>query len=115
MQLRPPNATRTDTLFPYTTLFRSGEGRFAAIATRSAPPRLRVNQNPLRSLRESSQFNPACPRAPRARKGSKHMTLILGLESSCDETAAALVDSERRILAHRVAGQEAEQDRKSVG
>jgi N6-L-threonylcarbamoyladenine synthase len=36
------------------------------------------------------------------------MPLILGLESSCDETAAALVDSDRRILAHRVAGQEAE-------
>jgi N6-L-threonylcarbamoyladenine synthase len=36
------------------------------------------------------------------------MSLILGLESSCDETAAALVDSDRRILAHRVAGQEAE-------
>ena len=36
------------------------------------------------------------------------MTLILGLESSCDETAAALVTSDRRILAHRVAGQEAE-------
>lgn len=36
------------------------------------------------------------------------MTIILGLESSCDETAAALVASDRRILAHRVAGQEAE-------
>jgi N6-L-threonylcarbamoyladenine synthase len=36
------------------------------------------------------------------------MTIILGLESSCDETAAALVDSDRRILAHRVAGQEEE-------
>src|SRR3546814_3812873 len=36
------------------------------------------------------------------------MTLILGLESSCDETAAALVDSERRILAHRVTGQESD-------
>ena len=36
------------------------------------------------------------------------MTLILGLESSCDETAAALVGSDRRILAHRVAGQEAD-------
>ncbi|HYJ29128.1 MAG TPA: tRNA (adenosine(37)-N6)-threonylcarbamoyltransferase complex transferase subunit TsaD [Allosphingosinicella sp.] len=34
------------------------------------------------------------------------MTLILGIESSCDETAAALVTSERRILAHRLAGQE---------
>jgi len=35
------------------------------------------------------------------------MSLILGIESSCDETAAALVDSDRRILASRIAGQEA--------
>lgn len=34
------------------------------------------------------------------------MTLILGIESSCDETAAALVTSDRRVLAHRLAGQE---------
>jgi N6-L-threonylcarbamoyladenine synthase len=34
------------------------------------------------------------------------VTLILGIESSCDETAAALVSSDRRILAHRLAGQE---------
>jgi N6-L-threonylcarbamoyladenine synthase len=36
------------------------------------------------------------------------MALILGIESSCDETAAALVTSGRDILAHRLAGQEAE-------
>ncbi len=35
------------------------------------------------------------------------MALILGIESSCDETAAALVTSERLILSHRLAGQEA--------
>ena len=35
------------------------------------------------------------------------MSLILGLESSCDETAAALVTGDRRILAHRLAGQDA--------
>jgi N6-L-threonylcarbamoyladenine synthase len=35
------------------------------------------------------------------------MSLILGIESSCDETAAALVTGDRRILAHRLAGQEA--------
>ena len=35
------------------------------------------------------------------------MSLILGIESSCDETAAALVTSDRQILAHRLAGQEA--------
>ncbi|MBO9574206.1 MAG: tRNA (adenosine(37)-N6)-threonylcarbamoyltransferase complex transferase subunit TsaD [Sphingobium sp.] len=35
------------------------------------------------------------------------MPIILGLESSCDETAAALVTADRQILAHRLAGQEA--------
>lgn len=34
------------------------------------------------------------------------MTLILGIESSCDETAAALVTSTRDILAHKLATQE---------
>jgi N6-L-threonylcarbamoyladenine synthase len=35
------------------------------------------------------------------------MSLVLGIESSCDETAAALVTSEGRIVAHCLAGQEA--------
>jgi N6-L-threonylcarbamoyladenine synthase len=34
------------------------------------------------------------------------MTIILGLESSCDETAAALVTGDGRVLAHRLATQE---------
>jgi N6-L-threonylcarbamoyladenine synthase len=34
------------------------------------------------------------------------MSLVLGIESSCDETAVALVASDRRILAHCLAGQE---------
>lgn len=33
------------------------------------------------------------------------MTVILGIESSCDETAAALVTSDRQILAHALATQ----------
>ncbi|QJU60789.1 tRNA (adenosine(37)-N6)-threonylcarbamoyltransferase complex transferase subunit TsaD [Sphingomonas sp. AP4-R1] len=32
--------------------------------------------------------------------------LVLGLESSCDETAAAIVDDQRRVLAQRIATQE---------
>ncbi len=34
------------------------------------------------------------------------MALILGLESSCDETAAAIIRSDRSILSHALAGQE---------
>src|SRR3546814_18138836 len=33
MLLRPPRSTRTDTLFPYTTLFRSSDARLAAPGT----------------------------------------------------------------------------------
>jgi len=36
------------------------------------------------------------------------MTLVLGIESSCDETAAALVTHDRRILAQCIASQEEE-------
>src|SRR3546814_3647689 len=37
---RPPTSTRTDTLFPYTTLFRSGRGRgsCAPVPHRDPPP-----------------------------------------------------------------------------
>ncbi|MBX7500369.1 tRNA (adenosine(37)-N6)-threonylcarbamoyltransferase complex transferase subunit TsaD [Qipengyuania sp. YG27] len=34
------------------------------------------------------------------------MALVLGIESSCDETAVALVDSERHIVAQRIASQD---------
>lgn len=34
------------------------------------------------------------------------MTLVLGIESSCDETAVALVTGDRRVLAERIASQE---------
>ncbi len=36
------------------------------------------------------------------------MALVLGIESSCDETAVALVDSQRHIVAQRIASQDAE-------
>src|SRR3546814_19887884 len=39
MILRPPRSTRTDTLFPYTTLFRSDRARILAAA--EGEPRLR--------------------------------------------------------------------------
>src|SRR6478609_726160 len=43
-------------------------------------------------------------RAFRQRAG-REMTVILGLESSCDDSAAALVTADRRILAQAVVGQ----------
>src|SRR3546814_14532950 len=35
---RPPRSTRTDTLFPYTTLFRSAEGAGAIFPRPAHPP-----------------------------------------------------------------------------
>src|SRR3546814_3318026 len=50
---RPPRSTRTDTLFPYTTLFRSGSGPLAArisylvdlpVDAKGKPPKLKKKQ-----------------------------------------------------------------------
>src|SRR3546814_20634011 len=49
MILRPPRSTRTDTLFPYTTLFRSG--LHPAVAREGVEPgRFRVEPHPLHHL-----------------------------------------------------------------
>src|SRR3546814_17099935 len=46
MILRPPRSTRTDTLFPYTTLFRSlGRGRIEAFAQEIKAPCLARAEN----------------------------------------------------------------------
>src|SRR3546814_20815827 len=62
MQRRPPRSTRTDTLFPYTTLFRSGRRRL--------PP---VRTHRCWLVRERFGFPTArtpAPRRPRARAGT---------------------------------------------
>src|SRR3546814_16455873 len=71
---RPPRSTRTDTLFPYTTLFRSmGDRRGAALVARRIP-RLRLASAELRgrsgdrgrdTLRSGGRRNPRDRRASR--------------------------------------------------
>src|SRR3546814_4642035 len=45
---RPPRSTRTDTLFPYTTLFRSNRASISKLleAIREIPPRSKVQPDP---------------------------------------------------------------------
>src|SRR3546814_3686459 len=65
---RPPRSTRTDTLFPYTTLFRSSRARPACSPTTSdghasARQRRQVRFRPYLSRRRSwppPQFAPQC-------------------------------------------------------
>src|SRR3546814_4171041 len=70
MILRPPRSTRTDTLFPYTTLFRSPTPPLptqspqspSALTTRATPPRTahrKTPQNP--RPRRTSHSNPRHP------------------------------------------------------
>src|SRR3546814_12225135 len=42
---RPPRSTRTDTLFPYTTLFRSAEARRELLATTAAVRRESIGRS----------------------------------------------------------------------
>src|SRR3546814_4151109 len=68
MRLRPPSSTRTNTLFPYTTLFRSRWHRPPRVPRGHSlvrrPPRLAVPRPPDRAAVPASR---PCPR-PRRRR-----------------------------------------------
>src|SRR3546814_19087069 len=57
---RPPRSTRTDTLFPYTTLFRSAQGQAGRVRLRQAARAL------LHHGRESLAVRPPVPAEGRA-------------------------------------------------
>src|SRR3546814_19760734 len=67
---RPPRSTRTDTLFPYTTLFRSSR----ASPARAAPVRARtqwLDRKPALSMSASETRAPANPHARHAKLTSR--------------------------------------------
>src|SRR3546814_4919002 len=71
---RPPRSTRTDTLFPYTTLFRSGDHREAGGRLRlpSAPRGHRRLQPPLADPQ-------ARPRADAGERSEEHTSELQSL------------------------------------
>src|SRR3546814_4675586 len=71
---RPPRSTRTDTLFPYTTLFRS--------CTRRPSPRstARIGQEHTRSRRACSRRRrtaPACSSSPRSEEHTSELQSLM--------------------------------------
>src|SRR3546814_5357508 len=75
MRRRPPRSTRTDTLFPYTTLFRSIRG--AAVAERQGRAREQVGRArrlEISTARSSGRCQASRARAHRARRG--HVVLL---------------------------------------
>src|SRR3546814_10381549 len=66
MILRPPRSTRTDTLFPYTTLFRSHPGSSSATASSAGSRRAAANHgttpSPIQPVRREISARPASNR-----------------------------------------------------
>src|SRR3546814_3103596 len=75
---RPPRSTRTDTLFPYTTLFRAGayafRGRAGCLASLAGPV-----QQPERFHRRRPQRQPQQPREPGAGRSEEHTSELQSL------------------------------------
>src|SRR3546814_14857719 len=80
MRRRPPRSTRTDTLFPYTTLFRSDEHRFDGVAV------IGVDEHVWRHTR----------------RGDKYVTVIIDLTPIRDGTGPSrlldLVDGRSKAV-----------------
>src|SRR3546814_2232164 len=81
MRRRPPRSTRTDTLFPYTTLFRSA-GRDGGVEGRAprraaAPPARR--RPPARGARQATAARADLRRPDRPRRSEEHTSELQSL------------------------------------
>src|SRR3546814_5695391 len=79
MRRRPPRSTRTDTLFPYTTLFRSH-----AQEDRAAPSAIYDNNHP------------SPERLMKLKDTLKATAMVLAMGASCTASANALDDVKSR-------------------
>src|SRR3546814_4280535 len=72
---RPPRSTRTDTLFPYTTLFRSRPGHLGLLAGGAGQGRAAADEGPQRR-----DPDPDLPRLdPRAARSEEHTSELQSL------------------------------------
>src|SRR3546814_17716933 len=100
MILRPPISTRTDTLFPYTTLFRSAadprRGAVAAAAPAdSVGPRLRAVAAPRADPRRPARRHRRLRRVPHGRGlhgPSRRRDGAVGRRGLCDRLVRARLD-----------------------
>src|SRR3546814_4995588 len=77
---RPPRSTRTDTLFPYTTLFRSCRPRWKIRSKRSAKSLARCARSP--SAWASSKFLPPPDRAARSEEHTSELQSLMRISSA---------------------------------
>src|SRR3546814_8102404 len=80
MLRRPPRSTRTDTLFPYTTLFRSGraaDGAAERLSRAHGRTRARRRMQPRRRRPHRNRGIPARPQ--RARRSEEHTSELQSL------------------------------------
>src|SRR4029079_8405915 len=110
----PPMSARgrSCTLSPVvviSTIWTQPSGQRCAVSIAAATLRAwaSASADPRVPRRSPCMRPPLVHRAAFRQRAADEMTLILGLESSCDDTSAALVTSDRRILAQAVVGQNA--------
>src|SRR3546814_21027450 len=97
---RPPRSTRTDTLFPYTTLFRSRRSIAAARPARPRRKKARADRPPLRRfhawyLEDSHRLAIVAPRNA-ARAEQERWTSSIPTNSSTACTSSGVTPSTRR-------------------
>src|SRR3546814_4971043 len=75
---RPPRSTRTDTLFPYTTLFRSEQhGQAAAGFCRPVEYQLRLFRHPDRLRAAKCEYEPHLPVAGRSEEHTSELQSLM--------------------------------------
>src|SRR3546814_20795177 len=84
---RPPRSTRTDTLFPYTTLFRSSKAGVIGL-TKSLGKELAGKGMTVNSLTPATFDSPILDQLPQSQDDYKRSKIPMGRLGNLDATAA---------------------------
>src|SRR3546814_6798504 len=76
---RPPRSTRTDTLFPYTTLFRSCRGPICSVQTASRVLLAAVDPVPIQGSGNMNNIQEICERHRQQLRSEEHTSALQSL------------------------------------
>src|SRR3546814_3126084 len=105
MRRRPPRSTRTDTLFPYTTLFRSLRGAGQGLSRPHLPPRSRLPplppfRNPILSWPPPPPSITSCSRPLGRRRAARSEEHTSELQSLMRNSCAVFCLKKKLYLHH---------------
>src|SRR3546814_2916840 len=99
---RPPRSTRTDTLFPYTTLFRSILGKGRVDISRGNPGNAITGDIVLVQVKIAQRYPRRCPEAKRSEEHTSELQSLMRISYAVFCLKKKKIQTSKKIKSSRI-------------